>query len=54
MAAADREKEKIQSSQNSIKIASSRRARHNISNGSNDSLNGVTNQNIFMVKVWST
>jgi hypothetical protein len=36
MASADREREKIQSPQNSVKVASSRRARHKISNGINE------------------
>jgi hypothetical protein len=41
MALADREREKIQSSQNSVKMAWSQRARHKISNGTNDSSNGA-------------
>jgi hypothetical protein len=51
MASTDREREKIQSPQNSVKLASSRRARHKISNDVNDSSNRVTDQKIFMVKV---
>jgi hypothetical protein len=54
MASADREREKIQSSQNSVKMTLSRRARHKISNGANDSSNRVTDRKIFTVKVWST
>jgi hypothetical protein len=51
MASADREREKFQSPQKSMKLASSRREHHNISNGVNSSSNGVTDRNIFMVKV---
>jgi hypothetical protein len=51
MASTDREREKIQSPQNSVKLASSQRARRKISNDVNDSSNGVTDQKIFMVKV---
>jgi hypothetical protein len=51
MASIDREREKIQSPQNSVKLASSRRARRKISNGVNDSSNRVTDQKIFTVKV---
>jgi hypothetical protein len=46
MASIDREREKIQSPQNSVKLASSQRVRHNISND----VNGVTDQNISAVK----
>jgi hypothetical protein len=51
MASADREREKIQSPQNSVKLASSQRVRRNIYNGVNGSSNGVMNQNIFTVKL---
>jgi hypothetical protein len=54
MASADREKEKLQSSQNLVKITLSRRARHNISNEANNSSNKVTYLNIFVVKIWPT
>jgi hypothetical protein len=54
MASTDREREKIQSSQNSVKMTSSRRVRRKISNGANDSSNRVTDRKIFVVKVWST
>jgi hypothetical protein len=47
MASAGGEKEKIQSPQNLEKLASSRRAHRNISNGVNGSSNGVTDRNIF-------
>ena len=42
MASTNREREKIQSPQNLVKVASSQRACHKISNGVNDSPNGVT------------
>jgi hypothetical protein len=51
MASTDREREKSQSPQNSVKLSSSRRAHRNISNGISDSSNGVTDQNISVVKV---
>jgi hypothetical protein len=51
MASADREREKIESPQKSMKFASSRRARHNISNDVNILSNRVTDQKIFTVKV---
>jgi hypothetical protein len=51
MTLTDREKEKIQSPQKSVKLESSRRERHNISNGVNKSSNRVTDQKIFTVKV---
>jgi hypothetical protein len=51
MASTDREREKIQSLQSSVKLASSRRACHKISNDVNGSSNGVTDQKIFTVKV---
>jgi hypothetical protein len=51
MTLADREREKIQSPQNSVKLASSRRARHKIFNDVNDSSNRVTDQKLFAVKV---
>jgi hypothetical protein len=54
MASTNRESEKNQSPQNSMKMASSRRARRKISNDANGSSNGVTDRNIFTVKVWST
>jgi hypothetical protein len=54
MASVDREREKIQSPQKSVKVASSRRAHRKISNDVNDLLNRVTDRNIFTVKVWST
>jgi hypothetical protein len=44
MASTDGEREKIQSPQNSAKLASSRRACHKISNDVNGSSNGVTDQ----------
>jgi hypothetical protein len=51
MASADREREKIQSLQNLVKLTSSRRVCRNISNGVNGSSNGVTDRKIFAVKV---
>jgi hypothetical protein len=51
MASTDREREKFQSPQNSMKLASSRRARRKISNDVNNSSNRVMNQKIFAVKV---
>jgi hypothetical protein len=51
MASTDREREKIQSPQNSVKLALSRRACHKLSNDVNGSSNGVTDQKIFAVKV---
>jgi hypothetical protein len=54
MASADREREKIKSSQNSAKMESSRRAHLNLSNYSNESSNGVMDRKIFAVKVWLT
>jgi hypothetical protein len=51
MASADREREKNQSPQNSVKLESSRRECRKISNDVNGSLNGVIDQNIFVVKV---
>jgi hypothetical protein len=54
MASTDREREKIQSLQNSVKVASSQRAGHKISNDVNELSNKVTDQKIFTVKVWST
>ena len=54
MALADIEREKIQSSQNSVEMTLSRRENCNISNGANDSSNEVIDRNIFAVKVWST
>jgi hypothetical protein len=54
MASADREREKIQNSQNSVKIASSRRVCRKLSNSANGLSNKVMDRKIFMVKVWST
>jgi hypothetical protein len=54
MASTDRERENIQSSQNSMKVKSLRRVRRNISNGANNLPNEVTDRKIFAVKVWST
>jgi hypothetical protein len=54
MASANKERKKNKISQNLVKMTSSRRARHNISNSANNSSNGVVDQNIFAVKVWST
>jgi hypothetical protein len=54
MASADKEMAKIISFQNLVKMESSRRACHRISNSANKSSNGVTDRNIFAVKVWST
>jgi hypothetical protein len=51
MALADREREKIQSPQNSLKLESSQISRHNISNGINGSSNRLADQKIFAVKV---
>jgi hypothetical protein len=51
MVSADKEREKIQIPQNSVELASSHRVCHKISNDVNDSSNGVTDQNIFTVKV---
>jgi hypothetical protein len=51
MASTGGEKEKIQSPQNSTKLASSRRACHKISNDVNGSSNRVTDRKIFAVKV---
>jgi hypothetical protein len=54
MASVDTKREKFQSPQNSVKVASSRREHRKISNGSNGLSNKVMNQKIFTVKVWST
>jgi hypothetical protein len=51
MASVDREREKIQSPQNSVKLASSQRACCKISNDVNGSSNEVTDQNIFVVNL---
>jgi hypothetical protein len=42
MASTDREREKIQSSKNSMEMTLSQRVRRNISNDANGSSNGVT------------
>ena len=54
MASTNREREKIQSSQNSVKMISSQRARHKISNGANNLSNRVIDRKTFTVKFWST
>jgi hypothetical protein len=51
MASVDREREKNQSPQNSVKFQSLQRAHHNIFNGVNESSNGFTNQTIFVVNI---
>jgi hypothetical protein len=51
MVLADKEREKIQSPKNSVKLASSQRERHKLSNGVNGSSNIVTDQKIFADKV---
>jgi hypothetical protein len=50
MALVDKERENIQIHQNSVKLASSQRARRKISNDVNNSSNRVTDQKIFTVK----
>jgi hypothetical protein len=47
-------KGKIQSPQNSTKLASSRRVHCNVSSDINGSSNGVTDRKIWPVKAWST
>jgi hypothetical protein len=51
MASADKERAKTQSLQSSMKSVSSQRVSRKLSNGVNDSSNGVTDQKIFTVKV---
>jgi hypothetical protein len=51
MASANREREKIQSRQNVVKLSSSRTMFFKISNDVNGSSNEATHQNIFIVKV---
>ena len=50
MASTDREREKIKSPQNSMKLTSSRRACHDISNDIKISSNGIMDQKISAVK----
>jgi hypothetical protein len=54
MASEDREREKIQSPQNSMKMELSQSTRCKISNSINNSSNIVTDRKIFMVKFWPT
>jgi hypothetical protein len=50
MASTDRERTKIQISQNLVKMTSSQRVHHKNSNNANNLSNRVTDRKIFMVK----